>query len=103
MLEKLFEIVENKRYDHVDFGTGVVKIYMKDGAYIRITKSWFREGGIFKGRRVDYFHIGAFIPNRDTAIESCRICEDQDMYKKIKELFDRVKQAAKDDAMDKYF
>ena len=115
MLDRLFEIVENKRYDHAEFTIRnandrifkdyCIKIYTKNGAYIQIINDWFVEGGIFKGHRVDRFHVAFFIPNKNTAIESYSIRSDQDkiMYEKLNKLFNEVKQNIKDDAMNKYF
>ena len=115
MLDRLFEIVENKRYDHAEFTIGdvsstifedyCIRIYTKDGAYIRIINDWFVEGGIFKGYRVDRFYVAFFIPNEDTAIETYSVRDDQDkiMYEKLNKLFNEVRQNIKDDAMNKYF
>ena len=115
MLEKLFEIVENKRYDHAEytvkdandrfFKSYCIKIYTKDGAYIRIINDWFIDGGIFRGHNVDCYYVDFFIPNRNTAIDSYSIRDDQDkiMYEKLDKLFYEVKQNIKNDAMNKYF
>lgn len=115
MLDRLFEIVENKRYDYAEYTIRYanhpilkdycIRIYTRDGAYIRIINDWFIEGGILKGYRVDRFHVAFFVPNKDTAIESCSIRDDQDeiMYEKLNKLFNEVRQNIKEDTMNKYF
>lgn len=115
MLERLFEIVENKEYEYAEheernngnylFRDSRIKIYTKDGAYIRIIKDWFIDGGIFRGHRVDRYHISFFVPDQNTAIDSYDVCDDkhEEVYKKMTKLFNDIKQNIKDDAMKKYF
>ena len=115
MLDRLFNIVENKDYEYAEYTVrdggsyllrdSHIRIYTKDGAYIKIIKDWFVDGGIFRGHRVDRYHVAFFIPNKDTAIDSYSIRDDRDkiMYEKLNKLYNDVRQNIKDDAMKKYF
>jgi hypothetical protein len=70
MLDRLFKIVENKEYSHADFyisnrgnrflEADNLEIYTKNAAYIKITKSWYTEGGIFRGHPVNYYRVSFF-------------------------------------------
>ena len=115
MLDRLFKIVENKEYNHADFYIAnrenkflredILKIYTKDKAFIKITKSWCIEGGLFRGQRVDYYRISFFVPDEENSIYTkiIKSNEDKELYFKIQNLFFDVKENIKKDAINKYF
>ena len=111
-IEYFYKIIEEKKYEKLKYNhiynsvtadDEYIKIYTKDGAYIRFSKNWYLDGGLLKCRKISRFIINFFVPEEDTSIKTIvRIDTDSD-YKKLDYLFDELIKEIRNNQVEKYF
>ena len=107
-LERFLEIVNNKEYKELEYYEAAtmiddpyIKIYTRNGAFIKFYYGIYSKG-LFKPF-AKYCMIVFFVPEKDRAVASYDIDQDDDRFKMYKELFFELKTQIDNAQAEKYF